>query len=164
MRASLRLLDLVVAEVDRDLRYVWIDNPHPDFDPTTVIGKRDDELAPRADVRDLMALKQEVLQSGEPRHRIIGFHRSDGFRTYSMSAYPLRNAAEEIDGVFTLGFESIGGLFGLIPICAGCHAIRDEAGHWTRLEQFVEDRTESRFTHCICPECAHRLYPDVRLD
>lgn len=41
VRKALQALGLVVAEVDRNLRDVWIDNPHPDFDPRTVIGKRE---------------------------------------------------------------------------------------------------------------------------
>jgi hypothetical protein len=49
VRASLSKLGAVVAEVDRELRYVWIDNPHPDFDPSRAAGKRDDELIASAE-------------------------------------------------------------------------------------------------------------------
>jgi hypothetical protein len=40
VRRSLRVLGAIVAEVDQQLRYVWIDNPHPDFDAKAVVGKR----------------------------------------------------------------------------------------------------------------------------
>jgi len=52
-------------------------------------------------------------------------------------------------------------LSGLLPICASCKRIRDEHDHWTRVEEYVRDRTHAEFSHGICPECAARLYPDL---
>jgi hypothetical protein len=37
-------MNIVPSQFDIDLRYCWIYNPHPDFEPGSVIGKRDDEL------------------------------------------------------------------------------------------------------------------------
>jgi len=51
-------------------------------------------------------------------------------------------------------------LTGLLPICASCKNIRDEAGNWTPVERYVRDRSQAQFTHGICPDCAMRLYPD----
>ena len=48
-------------------------------------------------------------------------------------------------------------LKGLLPICAWCKNIRDDAGYWRKLEQYVQDHSEATFTHGICPECSHRL-------
>ncbi|MCR9247744.1 MAG: tetratricopeptide repeat protein [bacterium] len=44
-------------------------------------------------------------------------------------------------------------LRGLLPICAYCKAIRVENGEWTRIENYVRERTEANFTHGICPTC-----------
>jgi sigma-B regulation protein RsbU (phosphoserine phosphatase) len=52
-------------------------------------------------------------------------------------------------------------LNGLLPICAHCKKIRDDKGYWTRLEQYIEDRSAAQFTHGICPECIKTLYPDI---
>ena len=38
LRASLKRLGAVVAEVDAELRYVWVDNPHPDFEASSVVA------------------------------------------------------------------------------------------------------------------------------
>ena len=51
-------------------------------------------------------------------------------------------------------------LQGLIPICAGCKKIRDDAGYWTQLEEYIRDHSEADFTHGFCPECLERLYGD----
>ncbi len=51
-------------------------------------------------------------------------------------------------------------LSGLIPICANCHSIRDDTGYWNRLEKFIQDRSDARFSHDICPECVAKLDPE----
>lgn len=48
-------------------------------------------------------------------------------------------------------------LRGLIPICAWCKKIRNDAGFWQQIEAYVRDHTEAQFTHGICPECATKL-------
>jgi PAS domain S-box-containing protein len=52
-------------------------------------------------------------------------------------------------------------LRGLLPICASCKQIRDEAGQWGPIEVYIRERSEAKFTHGICPECKTRLYPDL---
>ncbi len=47
-------------------------------------------------------------------------------------------------------------LRGLLPICAECKQIRDEAGAWHPLESFIGARTGAAFSHGMCPGCADR--------
>jgi hypothetical protein len=54
-------------------------------------------------------------------------------------------------------------LSGLLPICASCKKIRDDEGYWNHLEKYIQDRSDAQFSHGICPECAHKLYPDIDL-
>jgi hypothetical protein len=49
-------------------------------------------------------------------------------------------------------------LEGLLPICASCKKIRDRAGRWRQLEEYIARHSEADFTHGICEECAVRLY------
>lgn len=51
-------------------------------------------------------------------------------------------------------------LSGLLPICAGCKKIRDDQGYWNQIEVYLRDRTDAQFSHGLCPDCSHRLYPD----
>jgi two-component system, LuxR family, sensor kinase FixL len=67
---------------------------------------------------------------------------------------------ERLIAELTDALAKIKTLTGLLPICASCKKIRDEAGHWTAVERYVRDRSHADFTHGICPECAMRLYPD----
>lgn len=48
----------------------------------------------------------------------------------------------------------------LIPVCANCKSIRDEAGKWHRMESYLSARFGIHFTHSICPVCTKQLYPE----
>jgi len=52
-------------------------------------------------------------------------------------------------------------LEGLLPICSFCKKIRNETGEWERLERFVSQRSEARFSHGFCPSCWKANYPDL---
>ncbi|MBT8340886.1 MAG: response regulator [Desulfatitalea sp.] len=56
--------------------------------------------------------------------------------------------------------QEVNRLSGLLPICASCKRIRDEAGKWQDIETYISCHSEADFTHGICPKCATRLYPD----
>ena len=55
-------------------------------------------------------------------------------------------------------------LKGLIPICASCKKIRNDGGYWQQVEEYVADHTDADFSHGLCDECAHNLYPDYFKD
>jgi hypothetical protein len=44
-------------------------------------------------------------------------------------------------------------LHGLIPICAWCKKIRNDAGYWQQLEAYISEHTEADFSHGMCPDC-----------
>ena len=52
-------------------------------------------------------------------------------------------------------------LSGLLPICASCKKIRDDAGYWNEIENYIAEHSEADFTHGICRECVKKLYPDA---
>lgn len=50
-------------------------------------------------------------------------------------------------------------LRGILPICAACKKIRDDQGYWNQIESYISAHSDTEFTHGICPDCAHKLYP-----
>jgi len=52
-------------------------------------------------------------------------------------------------------------LRGIIPICASCKKIRDDAGYWQQIESYLSSRSNAEFSHAICPECFEKLYPEI---
>jgi sigma-B regulation protein RsbU (phosphoserine phosphatase) len=55
----------------------------------------------------------------------------------------------------------------LLPVCAVCKKIRltgADAGQqpkWISLEAYLHLHTAADVTHCVCPECMSKLYPDL---
>ena len=45
-------------------------------------------------------------------------------------------------------------LTGLLPMCAWCKKIRNDAGYWSELEAYVREHSNLDFTHATCPACA----------
>jgi len=52
--------------------------------------------------------------------------------------------------------EDIKTLSGLIPICAWCKNVRDDAGYWQQVETYVQEHSDASFTHSICPNCMEK--------
>jgi DNA-binding response OmpR family regulator len=49
--------------------------------------------------------------------------------------------------------DQIKTLRGLLPICSYCKKIRDDQNYWQRVETYLAQHSDARFTHGICPEC-----------
>jgi len=53
-------------------------------------------------------------------------------------------------------------LKGLLPICMECNKIHDtETGDWTRIDQYVTERSPAKFSHGLCPQCAEKLLKEI---
>jgi len=69
----------------------------------------------------------------------------------------LQARTEELE----LALSNVKTLRGLIPICAGCKKIRDDKGYWEQVEMYVVRHSDAKFTHGLCPQCIHKLYPEL---
>jgi PAS domain S-box-containing protein len=66
---------------------------------------------------------------------------------------------ERLIGDLRKALEDIKTLRGIVPICAHCKNIRDDAGYWQQVEAYVTAHTEAQFSHAICPTCLDKFYP-----
>ena len=48
----------------------------------------------------------------------------------------------------------------LIPICSYCKSIRNDEGYWRKIELYLEEHTEIRLTHSVCPSCTEKHFGD----
>jgi hypothetical protein len=55
-------------------------------------------------------------------------------------------------------------LSGLLPICAHCKKVRNDQGYWQQIEEYISEHSSADFSHGICPECARKLYPHLKLE
>jgi len=111
-------------------------------------------------------------------------HVSGSTRDVLYNASVYRNEADEVVGVFAAArditkmkraeealkenlealrkaMKQIRTLRGIVPICARCKKIRNDAGFWQQVEVYVHEHSEAEFTHGLCPECTVELFPDV---
>lgn len=51
-------------------------------------------------------------------------------------------------------------LSGIIPICSSCKKIRDDAGYWQQVEEYISQHSDAEFSHGICNDCLKNLYPE----
>ncbi len=74
-----------------------------------------------------------------------------------VTASPLEHAGRRM---VLLALEDVGeivALRGLIPICAWCKKVRNDANYWESVERYLASRSDVRFTHCICEDCASEV-------
>jgi len=110
-------------------------------------------------------------------------HKNGNLVQVSLTVSPIRNAAGQVIGASAISRDiserkraeletremlnklnaalgEIRTLSGLLPICTSCKRIRDEQGDWQEIESYIADRSRAEFSHSICPDCAHQLYPE----
>jgi len=75
--------------------------------------------------------------------------------------YIARQERERLLAELQARTEELGTLSGMLPICPLCKNIRDDAGFWHRVEDYVSGHADVTFTHGICPDCITKLYPDI---
>ncbi len=79
------------------------------------------------------------------------------------AAKNLENEREQLIADLQKAILKVQTLSGLLPICASCKSIRDDKGYWNKLEAFISKHSEAQFSHSICPKCAKKLYPDLKI-
>jgi|KBSSwiStaDraftv2_1062776.scaffolds.fasta_scaffold37914_3 CheY-like chemotaxis protein len=52
-------------------------------------------------------------------------------------------------------------LSGLLPICSYCKRIRGDQNYWERVESYLTEHTDAKFSHGICPECYDKALAEL---
>jgi len=45
----------------------------------------------------------------------------------------------------------------LLPVCAWCKKVRNDAGYWDQIEKYITANSRTKITHGICPECETKM-------
>jgi CheY-like chemotaxis protein len=79
-----------------------------------------------------------------------------------MALYKARMETErrELTNNLQKALDEVKRLSGLVPICASCKKIRNDKGYWQAVEQYIQEHSEAKFSHGICPDCIKKLYPE----
>jgi PAS domain S-box-containing protein len=105
LRVSLLNAPLIVARNDLQLRYTWISNAQQGLSVESILGKRDDELAPRERVAALMTLKQQVLDNGVGDRQEVQVGWLGEYKLYDVTVEPVYDPHGEISGITTAALD-----------------------------------------------------------
>jgi len=99
LTATLKASPVVAFEQDRDLRYVWIQNPALGYRAEEVVGKTDFDLFEREeDARAIESIKRHVLETGSGACEEVRVLGEGVMRWYDLIVEPRRNG-KDIVGV-----------------------------------------------------------------
>lgn len=98
-KTALKNSPVVVFNQDRELRYTWIYNPNPGFDPNSILGKSDAELLPGKDAATLIKIKNNVMESKKEARKIVRTTIQGKAFYYDLTVVPLYDDNGEITGV-----------------------------------------------------------------
>jgi DNA-binding NtrC family response regulator len=124
--------------------YISFHEKYPAIPTIIMTGDKDHEMAFEA----VQKGAQDYLFKGEPSSTAI-------IRTIRYAIERQRMTTE-----IKRGLDHIKTLQGMLPICSACKNIRDDEGYWNRIESYISEHSEVKFTHSICPDCAKKLYPE----
>jgi len=57
--------------------------------------------------------------------------------------------------------DNVRQLRGLLPICSYCKRIRNDGNYWQRVEVYVTEHSDAKFTHGICPTCLDAVQAEL---
>jgi len=117
--------------------------------------------------RPLSKLSQAAESFGQGEAREVNIDSKDEigdlaqvFNTMVEKRQQFEAERQQLIGELQTALAEIKTLQGIIPICASCKKIRDEAGAWHQLEAYISEHTDSTFTHGLCKDCVRKLYPE----
>jgi PAS domain S-box-containing protein len=181
-RVALKNSPTVVFHQDRDLRYTWINIPILPWAEEECIGRSDIEIIGGEEGARISWIKQGVLDRGTGTRAEISITVRGEERCFDLTVEPLRTTAGAIIGItcacsditamksmaqererlianLQAALEKVKLLRGMLATCSYCKKIRDDQGIWQPLEAYIQDHSEACFSHGICPDCVHKLYP-----
>lgn len=94
---------------------------------------------------------RKPFDAGELRARV-----QVGERVLELQSRLARNIQELQEAL-----NSIKQLQGLLPICSYCKKIRDDKNYWHKVENYIGEHSEVRFSHGVCPDCTEKLKAEL---
>ncbi len=96
---ALRGSHVVLYTQDRQLRYTSISAPIAGRAAADILGVRDEDILPPETAAPILALKREVLSTGQPKRAEVTLHEGSALHWYDLHIESLTNEAGEIIGL-----------------------------------------------------------------
>ena len=103
---------------------------------------------------------ENFLHPGDHELWMRSFSTVGLFALVLMGQYLLVSRQRTIIAISEL-LANINTLSGLLPICGWCKKMRNDAGYWKSVEQYISEHTGASFTHSMCPECETKFNAEL---
>jgi hypothetical protein len=114
---------------------------------------------PDCALRNAVAQAFAGAQQRRARHR-IATHPGAPEVDLLVSTTPIRYRGQALVLLVLEDVTELVALRRILPICAHCHKVRDDAKYWQNVESYCRRELAVNFSHGICPECLTRYYPE----
>ncbi|MGD0591030.1 MAG: PAS domain S-box protein [Bacteroidota bacterium] len=189
LRTLIDNLPVLIFSKDTEGRYVLNNLPHLRSigvqRQEDALGKTTFDFNPPELAKQYSEDEMKVVQTNQAMYEReeLAFHRDTGEQRWHLtSKIPLVDSRGKVIGMVGIASDiterknaeverermikelqdalaDIKTLSGLVPICANCKKIRDDKGFWMQVESYIQERSQARFSHGICPDCMAKLYP-----
>ncbi len=102
------------------------------------------------------------LEAGADDYVVKPFHRDElrarvscGVRIVGLQS-ALAARVRELEAAV----EHIQTLQGILPICMYCKKIRNDEDAWEKVETYIQNHSDAKFSHGLCPTCFDTHYDD----
>jgi PAS domain S-box-containing protein len=177
--------------VDKDGVYIYASPKVEDllgYTPEEVVGKTPFDFMPPDEAKRMRDGFRRSVKSREPIWRLVNQNLNKGgaliwLETSSIPVFDSKGnlvgyrgidrditqrrkveaERERLINQLQNALDEVKTLGGLLPICASCKKIRDDKGYWNQIEFYLKQHTDAEFSHSLCPKCAKKLYPGLKV-
>lgn len=142
---ALAILDWVMPGADGPTLCQRLREAKPDERPYVIV------LTARAESADVVA----ALDAGADDHVAKPFEANElraRLRAAERTIDLKRRLAERVRELES-ALARVKKLEGILPICSYCKSVRSAPDAWRQIESYVQDHSDARFSHGICPGC-----------
>jgi PAS domain S-box-containing protein len=173
----------VFFAMDKNLRYTYWNKASEKLTgipAENAVGKTLMEVFPDNEAREqVKKMYLQVIETKKPKQLIVKYPGNEQI-VHEINTYPTiegvsvfikditerKQAEEERDKLVAelqKALSEVKTLRGFLPICSHCKNIRDDKGYWSKIESYIQQHSDTEFSHGICPECAKKYYPEMDL-
>jgi PAS domain S-box-containing protein len=150
-----------------------------------IVGRTIWDVFEKAEADHRWKTLKRALDTGEVQVFEVRVPRPDGDRYYLTTVQPVRDpegrvvsamcSSKDITERKRMEWElharlvdleeamaHVQRLQGILPICSHCHRIRSDPETWQKIESYLAEHSEMRFSHGLCPECFEKYYGDLK--
>lgn len=106
--------------------------------------------------REGNALGSLCVIDRHPRHLTPGHYKTlEALARQIVQQLEMRQTSTDL----ATALANIKTLNGLLPVCAYCKGVRNDAGYLKSVESYLDTHSKTDMSRCICPKCFDCYYP-----